>query len=76
MEEAIRQVVQGVVMKAPMGTDARTIRAGLFGFVVLLVCILIQCPRTLAVTVPQLRQLKIMPDEESRWYKGAHCFRV
>lgn len=73
-----------VVMKAPRGLtheqselDCSVLTSFLSRMQPLnesLACILIQCPRTLAVAVPQLQQLKIMLDEESCWYKGRIAF--
>ena len=39
-----------------------------------LACILIQCPRTLSVTVSQVKQLKSLLDKEVNWYKGRIAF--
>jgi uncharacterized protein YecE (DUF72 family) len=39
-----------------------------------LVCILIQCPRTLVVVVSQLEQIKTALQQEASWYQGYFAF--
>eukprot|EP00578_Thalassiosira_sp_NH16_P030464 CAMPEP_0181077324 /NCGR_PEP_ID=MMETSP1071-20121207/891_1 /TAXON_ID=35127 /ORGANISM="Thalassiosira sp., Strain NH16" /LENGTH=643 /DNA_ID=CAMNT_0023158563 /DNA_START=134 /DNA_END=2065 /DNA_ORIENTATION=- len=40
----------------------------------ILACILIQCPRTLSVTISQLAEIKVMLQNEASWYKGCVAF--
>ena len=37
-------------------------------------CILVQCPRTLSVTVSQIKQMKSMVDREASWFEGRIAF--
>mmetsp|Transcript_25998 Transcript_25998/g.55890 ORF Transcript_25998/g.55890 Transcript_25998/m.55890 type:complete len:478 (+) Transcript_25998:552-1985(+) len=73
-----------VVVKAPRGLtheqpqlDCSVLSTFLSRMQILnetLSCILIQCPRTLSVTVSQLEQIKRMLEREASWYKGRLAF--